>query len=137
MSRGQSGQILIILVATLLLGGGGFAAGVVLTGKPVSALKKETLAMVEERNRRENVEAVFKRWDKDVERIDASREKNRKAMLALMRRHDARSAEFDKIYAESDAIEAQALDAGLDMRFALREQLSAEEWRRLFAPPQR
>ena len=131
MSR-QSGQVLIIIVAALLLGGGGLAAGVVLTGKPVSELKKESLAMVQDRDRRENVEGVFKRWDKDIEALLAKRDKNRKAIVELMQKRGATLADFNRVYAESDAIETQAFEAALDMRFALRQQLTPEEWRKLF-----
>ena len=135
MSR-QSGQVLIIIVATLLLGGGGLAAGVVLTGKPVSELKKESLAMVQDRGRRENIEGVFKRWDKDIEALYSKRDKNRKAIVELMQKRGATLSDFDRVYVESDAIEAQAFEAALDMRFALRQQLSPEEWRKLFAARQ-
>ena len=133
MSCRQSGQILIVLLGGgLLLGGSGLAAGVFLTGKTTSELRKETVAMVADTGRRQRIEAVFKRWEREVDRIDAARDKNLKAIFELGRRHDATAAEFERVYAAADTTDADALKTALDMRFALRGELSADEWRRLF-----
>jgi len=136
MNRRQHGQALVILLfGSLFVGGAGMAAGLFLTGRTTTELRKETLAIVQEEDRRKAIEAVFTRWDKEVKSIDAAWGKNRKALVALLERHDASASDFDTLYAQADAIEAQGLGMALDMRYALREQLSADEWRRLFSVP--
>ena len=132
MRRSQSGQVLIILVGTLLMGGSGLAAGLFLTGKTSSEMRKETLAMVEDTDRRDKIKAVFKRWEDEAKRTDKARNKHIDELVALLRSHDTRPADFDPLFATFDEMEKQAFDATLAMRFDLREQLSAEEWRQLF-----
>jgi hypothetical protein len=53
-----------------------------------------------------------------------------------MRKREGKLADFNRVYVESDSIEAKEFEAALDMRFALRQQLSSEEWRKLFATRQ-
>jgi hypothetical protein len=134
MKRNRSGQVLIILLGSLLMGGSGVAVGLFLTGKTSSEMRKDTLAMVEDAGRRDKIKAVFKRWEDEVKRMDKTRNKRIDELAALMRRHDARPADFDPIFATFDETQEQAFETALAMRFALREQLSAEEWRQLFPP---
>jgi hypothetical protein len=116
------------------LGSGGLAFDMSLTGRRPGDLHKETLAMVDDKDRREKIEAIFESWREKNAVVEKRRHENRSAVFALFQRHDAKPEEFYRLYAESDAIEQQGLGAGLDMRFALKEQLTPEEWRRLFAP---
>ena len=83
--------------------------------------------------RRKAVDAVFKRWEDPVKDIEKTRDKNRKALVESTRRHDMRPGDLDSIFAEADKIGIQGFDAALDLRFALREELSVDEWRILFA----
>jgi hypothetical protein len=132
MRRNESGQVLIILLGTVLMGGSGVAAGLFLTGKTSSEMRKDTLTIVTDEDRRDEIKAVFKRWEDTVKRMDKTRNKSIDELIALMRRHDTEPAAFDQTFAALDELEVQAFDAALTMRFALREQLSAEEWRQLF-----
>src|SRR5688500_3957271 len=135
MKRNELGQFLIVLLGSLLMGGSGLTAGLLLTGKTVSEIRKDTLAMVEDTDRRDKIKAVLGRWEKDAKRLDTTRNKNIRRLIAQVQRHDAKPADFDPVFAAFDEIEAQGFDAALAMRFTLREQISAEEWRQLFPSP--
>ncbi|HET7365794.1 MAG TPA: hypothetical protein VFJ70_19655 [Burkholderiales bacterium] len=113
----------------------GARAGVVLTGAPLEELHGKARAAVGEPQRQRAIDAALARWREQAARIEQAREQNRKALLALLPKHDVVSAEFERLYAQADAIEQEALEAALDMRFAVREQLSAGRWRELFASP--
>lgn len=129
----QSGQVLVILLGGTLLGGGSaLVAAEFLTGKPAAELRKQSLAMTEDKARRERIEEVFKRWETEVKSADEARTKNRDALRALIQKHDVKPGDFRAVFVEGDAIDARGLYAGLDMRFALRGQLTAEQWRTLF-----
>ena len=111
----------------------GAKAGRALIGKSVAEVREKAGALVSDPRRRQLLDAAFVRWEQQAKRIESAREQNRNALFALLPKHDVVSAEFERLYAEADAIAAEALAAALDLRFGVREQLSAEEWRRLFA----
>ena len=108
----------------------GASAQVALTGRTVGELRQKARAMAAEPKA---IDAAFQRWEAQARRIDQAREDNRRAIVALLAKHDVVSAEFERLYAEADAIAAQAVDVALDLRFGVREQLSVDGWRRLFA----
>jgi TolA-binding protein len=111
----------------------GATAGVLLTGKSVAQLREQAGAMAREPQRRLAIDAAFVRWEQRAKHIEEAREANRKALFALLPKHDVVSAEFERLHGEADAIAAESLGAALDLRFGVREQLSGEEWQRLFA----
>jgi len=121
-----------LLELELPASGSGAKAGLMLTGKTVDELRERARAIVSEGPRRQAVEAAFGRWQQQAKRIDQARTQNRNAFFALLPKHEVVSAEFERLYAEADAIAAEALAAALDLRFGVREQLSGEEWRGLF-----
>lgn len=133
MKRRQSGQVLIVLFGSLLMGGSGLAAGFLLTGRTSSEIRKHALTIVEDDNRANKIKAVLKQWDREVKGIEKTRNKHIDDLVTALRRHDASPANFDPLFAAFDDLESHAFDTSLDMRFALREQLSPEEWRELFA----
>lgn len=134
MRRRQTGQVMIILLGGMLLGGGGSAlvAAKFLTGKSAAELREQSLAMTEDKARRESIEEVFKRLEREVKSVDEARAKNRETLRTLMQKHEPKPGDVEAVFAEVDAIDARGLYAGLDMRFALRGQLTAEQWRALF-----
>ena len=107
-------------------------AGRTLTGHTVAEVREKARAVVADTQRRQALDAAFVRWEQQAKRIEGAREQNRQALFALLPKHDVVSAEFERLYAEADAVAAEALAAALDLRFGVREQLSADEWRRLF-----
>jgi len=133
MRHRQSGQVLIILLGgTLLLGGSALVAAEFLTGKSTAELRRQSLAMTEDEAHRERIEDLFRRWEKEAKGADEARAKNQKALRALMQKHDAKPGDSEAAFAEVDAIDGRGINAALDMRFALRGQLTAEQWRTLF-----
>lgn len=128
----QSGQVLIILLGSLLMGGSGIATGFFLTGKTSGEIRKDALAILEDANRRDTIKRILKRWETDVKGMDKTRSTHIDRLAELLQQRDATSDDFDPLFAQFDALQMQAFDTALAMRFALREQLSAEEWRKLF-----
>jgi len=109
----------------------GASAQVTLTGHTVADLHQKARAMAVQP---QAIDAAFKRWESHAARIDQARDDNRRAFFALLTKHDVVSAEFERLYAEADAIAAQAVDVALELRFGVREQLREEGWRQLFPP---
>ena len=113
MKRKQSGQVLMILLGSLLMGGSGLTAGLLLTGKSASEMRKDTLKIVEDEIRRDKVKAILKSWEGGVKRMDKTRNKNIVELVALLRRHDATPADFDSVFAVFDETAAQGFDTAL------------------------
>jgi hypothetical protein len=132
MKARQSGQVLIILVSWMLFGGSGIAAGVFLTGKPVDELRKETHAIAAQKDRRKRIDEVLDRWEKDAKQFAKQRKELLDTLPDLLGRHDAKPGDFEQLYVRADALNTQTLETLLEVRFALRRQFSAEEWRKLF-----
>lgn len=53
-----------------------------------------------------------------------------KALIALMQCHDPTRAEFDGLTAQADAMNSTFAQTLMKPRFALREELNADEWNR-------
>jgi chromosome segregation ATPase len=121
-----------LLELELPASGSGAKAGLVLTGESVAELRDKARATVADPPRRQAIEAAFARWHQQAKRVEQAREQNRNAFFALLQKHDVVSAEFERLYAEGDAVAAEALAAALDLRFGVREQMTSDEWRRLF-----
>lgn len=132
MKRKQAGQVLIVLVGSLLMGGSGLAAGLFLTGKTSKQIRKDALTIVADEHRRSEIRTVLKSWEREVKQLDKMRQQRIDGLVALLDKHDAMREEFEPVFTGFDEAERQAFATALAMRFALREQLSAEQWRELF-----
>jgi hypothetical protein len=133
LQTNQRGQVLIILLGVLFLGGATLAAGVFGTGKSLGDVGKAVKKQVADENRRDAAREVISRWSSDVDGFLKQTGHRQKTMTKLMRRHDATRPELTAVISEqalaSDEIDRRALD----YRFALKEQLTREEWGRVFA----
>nr|WP_298726921.1 hypothetical protein [uncultured Steroidobacter sp.] len=132
MKRSQSGQVLIVLFGTLLMGRSGLAAGLFLTGKTSKEIRKEALTIVADEHRRAEIKKVLKNWEREVKQLDKTRQRRVDGLAALLERHDVQPEDFEPVFANFDKAEAEAFATTLEMRFTLREQLTAEQWRELF-----
>lgn len=132
----QRGQTLIIIFfGMLLFGGSALVGGVFATGKSVKELRTEIGHIVQDRQRREQADAVLKHWDDAIAGYVGLRRQYGKDMTALLARHDASQQDFDQLFASIEPVNEVALRTLLDQRSALRQALTAEEWRQVFAVP--
>jgi hypothetical protein len=132
MKRKQTGQVLIVLFGTLLMGGSGLAAGLFLTGKTSKEIRKEALRIVADEHRRDEIKTVLKNWEHEVKQLDKTRQQRVDGLVALIERHEVEPVDFEPVFADFDKAEAEAFATTLAMRFTLREQLTAEQWREIF-----
>jgi hypothetical protein len=133
VKRKQTGQVLIVLLGTLLMGGSGLAAGLFLTGKTAKEIRKQALTIVADELRRDEIKAVLNNWEREVKQLDKARQQRIDGLAALLQRHDVEPQDFEPVLGNFDKAEAEAFSTTLAMRFALREQLTAEQWRELFS----
>lgn len=131
--RGQRGQVLILLfLGALLFGASAAGLGTVFDKQSVKHLRERIATLVAEDDRRKALDGVLDRMLDEGARLADGHQEQGKRLLQLMQRHDATPAEFDALTAEADALNLDARRHLLDLRFALREKLTADEWRALF-----
>jgi hypothetical protein len=131
--RRQGGQVLIMLfLGALLFGASAAGLGTVFNKQSVKKIRAELKTIVPEPARRNALDASLDQLLTENEKLaDAHREQG-KRLLKLMASHDAAPAAFDALTAQADALNLEARQRLLALRFELRNGLSAEEWRRLF-----
>jgi hypothetical protein len=131
--RRQGGQVLIMLfLGALLFGASAAGLGTVFSKQSVKKIRAELKTIVPEPARRKALDASLDQLLTENEKLaDAHREQG-KRLLELMASHDAAPAAFDALTAQADALNLEARQRLLALRFELRSKLSAEEWRRLF-----
>jgi hypothetical protein len=71
----------------------------------------------------------------EYKNLESERSRLEKEALAALERHDTPMEELQAIESRADEINASATKKMLDVRFVMREQLSAAQWRSLFSPP--
>ena len=127
----QRGQTLIIIfVGAFLLG----AAGATLldSGKSANELRSELAKRVPDEARLQRLYSVIAGMEKETERLASEHDRLGREALALLARHDAKREEFDSLLARAETLNAGSRRTLLDLRFALRQDLSPDDWRALF-----
>lgn len=130
--RRQRGQTLIIIFIALLLAGGIASSSLILGGKRIHDLRARIHELVPDAGRRAALDPVLQAMENEEKRLAAGLKAHEREVLALMERHDATAQDFRALAARADP--AASHGALLDLRFALRAGLTADEWRALFAP---
>ena len=128
----QRGQILIIVLGAILLGGAVMAAGVFGTGRSLDDLDKAVKKDIADDTRRDAARKVIDQWSTDVKAFLKESGNRQKTVMKLMRRHDATRPNFEAIVAEQELAGAAIDQRAIEHRFALKEQLSREEWANIF-----
>jgi hypothetical protein len=129
----QRGQVLImIFLGTLLLGVSAGGMDSVFSERSIKALRKEMKSAVPDAARREKLEPLISSMDTEIRRFSSEHAHMGGELLALMARHDATPADFDRLLAQVDTLNTQSRNILLDLRFRMRAELSAQEWERLF-----
>lgn len=115
------------LLAWYLLGGA-TSGGAILTSTGVAQLRDRVEIVVADEARQSAAEEIFNRLHDDVRAFEKSFSKSGKRLNKLYKLHEDNRPEalaiLDNLNAEWATGQARALDA----RFALREELTREEW---------
>jgi len=135
--RRQRGQVLIILfLTTVLFGGSAAGLGWLYGGNNFKQLRKQLKTVVHEPERRKSLGGILEDLGSAAQGFNESHERQVRGLLKSLERHDATRAEVDRYLAEMDALNRFSRTAMLDLRYKLREGMSAQEWAGLFPPPE-
>ena len=128
----QKGQILLILLGILFFGSSATAIGVLLTGKTLSQIKKEVSVAVSDKERIKKLDAVLDGWAKFIEEQDKKIGVLRKEMFHLLQQREAPTERMEQVFNKIDDLNQESIAMIVNSRFALKEHLSVDEWRRIF-----
>ena len=134
MTRGktQSGQVLIIILATLFFGGSAALVGTLGTGHSLEELKSRITHVVKGADRERALKGVLDGWEKEGKDYEKATAGSQKAIVKLAHRHDATRAEFHAVYRDIDARDARFLERFMGIRESVKKQVTSEEWQAIF-----
>lgn len=119
-------------LAWYLFGGATVGSGAILTSAGVADLQEQVTVVVTDRTRREDALSVLEGLEKDVRAFEKSFQKTGKQLNKLYIEHADNRATARSILAGLSSEWADGQDRALDARFALRDQLTEDEWEALF-----
>jgi len=122
--------MLVALLAAYLLGGGG-VSGSILTPAVVKDIGKRIEVSVEEPARAEAM-AVIGDLKGEVKAFGKAFGKSGKELTKLYKDHGASASEMQAVLDDLDTEWAAAQTRSIDLRFELKESLTAEEWKAIF-----
>jgi hypothetical protein len=128
----QSGQILIIILATLFFGGSAALVGTLGTGHSLEELKSRIEHVVKDPDRERALKGVLDGWEKEGKDYEKATTGSQGAIIKLAHRHDATRKEFQAVYGEIDARDARFLEKFVGIRESIRKQVTGEEWQAIF-----
>lgn len=121
--------MIILLILSQLFGGGG--AATILTyvqGHTPKEIRKVVKQEVADESRRDAALAAVDAWGKADKQQDKTLAKAHKGLLKLVTQDGARLADTAEFTAQIDAAITESDRNFLDMRFALKGQLTQAEW---------
>src|SRR5215469_8239550 len=127
-------MLIALLIGYLFLAGGGAGGLWYLGGLTPHQLQKELEKVVPDKDSRRPIGETVELIEKESKTLDGERKKLEKEVLAALKRHDTPATQFRAFEEQADAINANANQNLLDLRFKLRSQLSESQWRMLFPP---
>ena len=134
--RRQRGQVLIILfLGSVLFGGTAAGLGWLYGGNNFKQLSKQLKNVVQEPERRKSLGAILEDLQSSAQGFSDSHERQVRALLEVLERHDATRAEVEGSLSRMDSLNQFSRRAMLDLRYKLRDGVSAQEWAGLFPPP--
>ena len=134
-ARARRGQVLILIVGSLFLGGGaGLVAGALLAGRSLGEVSMSVSANVADGTRRAGAKQVLKDWEHDTQRDLERFQEAAEGLENLLRSRATTRAELDAELARLDGDVEAGVRRGLARREELRELLTDDEWRVVFAP---
>jgi len=125
---GQGGQVLIILLGVMFLGGGAASVIAFVQGQSPKEMKEAVKKVVSDDKRRNAVLTVIEDWEKRKEEQDKELKKGQEQLVKIMKRHNAKREEADRVAAKLDESIRDLDRSFLEMRFGAKNQLTKEEW---------
>lgn len=126
-------MLIALLIGYLFLGGGGNLW--YLGGLTSHEMQKKLEQVVPDKETRRPIAKTVDHIGDEAKQLDSERKKLEKELLAALKRHDTPAEQFHAFEQRADATNADSTRKLLDLRFALRSQLSDAQWRMLFPPP--
>lgn len=123
---------MVLFLLTWYFLGGGTGSAMVLTSSGVDGLAERTAVIVEDETRRKAAVRTLKGLEKDVRAFEKAYTASGKQLNKLYRDHDGGREEALFLLDALNAQWAEGQKRALDARFALRKQLTEEEWSALF-----
>ena len=132
----QRGQVLIILfLGSVLFGGSAAGLGWLYGGNNFEQLRKQLKQVVQEPERRRMLGGVLEDLQSSAQAFNESHERQVGKLLEVLKNPATTKAEVDRQLADMDALNRFSRQTMLDLRYTLRQGVSAEEWAGLFPPP--
>lgn len=134
----QHGQVLIILISSLFLGGlatsGGSSSqiGRLTTGVTLDTIQARIDEAIDDPQRKAEIFDLLDQWRKEAEAYFSRIDERRTKLLDTMMDHEVDFEEFGKFMAEMDEKNDASDEKIIDIRFALRDQMSRSEWEAVF-----
>jgi hypothetical protein len=119
--------MIVALVLSFLFFGGS-SSMLALQGHSPAEVEKALKHVVVEDNRKKSALDEVDLWKKALKGQDEKADKDQKALLKALKRHDATRAEVDQIDAKLDETFHEMDRSFLDTRFRLKQSLTKEEW---------
>jgi septal ring factor EnvC (AmiA/AmiB activator) len=123
--------LLGVLLASHSGGGGVWFYG----GATPHQMRKEVAKIESDGARRKLIDQTLDQMDKQINRVHSERAKLEKDVAKALASHDASREQFQALAARADAINTSSREVLLELRFALRDQLSEVQWQELFPAP--
>jgi septal ring factor EnvC (AmiA/AmiB activator) len=130
----RSGQILILLMASLLGGSAVIGAGMLATGSTIGEIQDRVDERVSDKARRKSCDQVLESWKKDSEKFLEANAERRDGLLVALERHATEVGELQGHFSRMQAANQKIQATVLDRRFALKQLLTREEWQKVFPP---
>lgn len=127
--------MLWILLATYYLGGGlDGVNGSLLTAEVVGQLSKNAAEVIDDPDRATAAQETLRELKKEIKSFDKVFSESGKQLTKSYKQHDADRdqalAVLDHLNSNWETMQSNAIE----LRFELREQVSEEEWGKIFAP---
>jgi len=123
-------MIMAMLVMYFL--GGSVGSGAILTSAGVAELQKQVLVVMDDEARAKRASAILEELRKEVTTFEKAFAKSGRQLNKLYKDHrDNGQAALD-ILDDLNATWESGQERALDARFALRDELSQDEWDKLF-----
>ncbi len=123
--------MLVALMMAFLLGGGG-AGGAILTPGTVKQLDKEIQAEVNDPARAEAAAETLSELKGEIKGFEKTFAKSGKHLTKLYKDHSAGGDQMRSVLDELNAGWEASQGRAIDLRFALKESLTEEEWAAVF-----
>jgi len=116
--------IATVTAIILLMGGGGFSFE--------NALKPLAEQAILDKDLRKQVLAIAREMDKERKELDEHLKETSKELNGKNKDYDASPEDFSMRYAKTDQAREKAQNNLIELRFKMRELLTAEQWEALF-----